>query len=241
MYEFKIQSKCIAAFSAICLIFSVIMYVDDSDLLLMEDDDDDYDDILHKTQRLATKWNNTLWSLGSALRPEKCFWFPILFEWDECGNYRYQHIDDDEAPLLIPDHTQTPRIIRRFQANYGKEEILGINLAPDGNNDHQYETTEKAITKWINNLEPKFLSRNSARLAFMSTIVAKVRNFMESSTFTRTECENLQKSLYKMILPKMGINNHIPKVFRYAPKCFQGAELPNIYTDQGIYQINHFL
>ena len=89
MSEFEIQSKCMAAISGIYLIFSVIMYVDDSDLLLLGDEDDEYDDILRKTQALANKWSNTLWSLGSALRPEKCFWFPILFEWDECGNYRY--------------------------------------------------------------------------------------------------------------------------------------------------------
>ena len=241
MSEFEIQSKCIAAISGIYLIFSVIMYVDDSDLLLLGDEDDEYDDILRKTQALANKWSNKLWSLGSALRPEKCFWFPILFEWDECGNYRYQVIDDSEEQLLLPDHTKTPRTIRRFQANYGKDEILGINLAPDGNNHHQYENTEKAISKWIQILQPKFLTRSSAKLAFMSTIVAKIRSILESSNFTKDECDQLQKPLYKMILPKMGINNHIPTVFRYAPRSLQGCELPNLYTDQGIYQITHFL
>lgn len=44
-----------------------------------------------------------------------------------------------------------------------------------------------------------------------------------------------------MILPKMGINKHIQSVFRYAPKSLQGLELPNIYTEQGIFQIMHFL
>ena len=133
-----------------------------------------------KTQALGTKWNNTLWSLGSALRPEKCFWFPILFEWDECDNYQYQHITDEEDHLFLPDHTQTPRQVRRFQADYGKETILGINLVPDGNNDEQYITTFKAIQNWIDVLSPKYLTRTSAKLAFISTIVAKVRSIMES-------------------------------------------------------------
>lgn len=90
-------------------------------------------------------------------------------------------------------------------------------------------------------MKPKFLSRSSAILAFMSTIVAKVRSTMESSTFTKDECDELQKPLYKMILPKMGVNSHIPTAFRYVPRKLQGLELPNIYTDQGIYQIIHFL
>ena len=44
-----------------------------------------------------------------------------------------------------------------------------------------------------------------------------------------------------MILPKIGVNRHIPLAFRYVPNCFQGLELPNIYTDQGIFQITHLL
>ena len=39
----------------------------------------------------------------------------------------------------------------------------------------------------------------------------------------------------------MGVNNHIPLVFRFAPKYLQGLELPDLYTEQGIAQINHFL
>ena len=164
-----------------------------------------------------------------------------MFEWDACGNYRYQHINDKEDHLYLPDHTQTPKQVRRFQADYGKETILGINLTSDGNNSEQYTTTQKTIKSWIDVLSPNVFTRTSAKLAFMSTIVAIIRNIMESSTFTRGECESLQKRLYKMTLTKIGVISHIPTVFRYAPKCFQGLALPNIYTDQGIYQIIHFL
>lgn len=90
-------------------------------------------------------------------------------------------------------------------------------------------------------MKPKFVTRSSAKLAFLTTTSAKVRSYLESSTFTKDECDTLQKPLYKMILPKIGLNQHIPLAFRYAPKCFHGMELRDICTDQGIFQIIHFL
>ena len=120
MADFDIQSRCVAAISGICLIFSVIMYVDDSDLLLMGEEGDTYDTILQKTQSLANKWSKSLWSLGSALRPEKCFWFPVIFDWNEQGDFTYRYVAEEEAHLTLPDHTLTERNVRRFHPNFGQ-------------------------------------------------------------------------------------------------------------------------
>lgn len=143
MSNFEIQSCCIAAISGICVMFSMIMYVDDTDLLLLGEQTDTYADILQKAQTLSNKWSRVLWSLGSALRPEKCFWFPITFSWSEDGNFHYCEIDDDQPHLEIMDHTRTPINIRRFHPDCDKEEILGINLAPDGNNKEQLKNIKK--------------------------------------------------------------------------------------------------
>ena len=85
------------------------MYVDDSGLLLVGEENDIYATILQKTQSLANKWSNSLWSLGSALRPEKCFWFPVIFDWNKRGDFSYRYVDEHETHLTLPDHTLTER------------------------------------------------------------------------------------------------------------------------------------
>ena len=47
--------------------------------------------------------------------------------------------------------------------------------------------------------------------------------------------------LYKTVLPSIGINRHITKEYRYAPKRYQGLGLMNIYTDMNIETIQLLL
>ena len=241
MSDFDVQAKCIAAISGLCLIFSVIMYVDDTDILITGEFEDTYEDILQKTQRITNKWCNILWSMGAAPRPEKCFWFPILFEGLENGNWRYKDINNEQNNLEMPDHNRQHKQIRRFDSDNAEEELLGIHLCPNGNGDEQLYTLELAVKDWIEKMKAKVISRTSARLALITSIMAKIRYSTDSSTFSREECDDLQKPIYKTMLPKIGLNKHLPLAFRYAPKSLQGLELPNIYTDQGIGQLQHFL
>jgi hypothetical protein len=71
--------------------------------------------------------------------------------------------------------------------------------------------------------------------------MATIRYPLASTTFTETECDKLEVILYKTILPKMGVNRHIGKVYRYGPISSQGLACPNIYTEQGIAQLQLLL
>ena len=58
---------------------------------------------------------------------------------------------------------------------------------------------------------------------------------------TIKEFEKIMISAYKVILAKMGLNRHIPAVFRYAPTFLGGLGLPHIFDMQGIAKIKDVL
>ena len=64
---------------------------------------------------------------------------------------------------------------------------------------------------------------------------------LQSTTFTPEDCDDIMRPLYAEILPRLGANRKIPKVYRYAPKSLLGLGLPDIYTMQGTSQIKAIL
>ena len=49
------------------------------------------------------------------------------------------------------------------------------------------------------------------------------------------------RTVYKVILSKIGVNRSVATIFRYAPKSMNGLGLPHIFIDQGCSQIKSLL
>ena len=59
-----------------------------------------------------------------------------------------------------------------------------------------------------------------------------------ASSLSSSECEQLNKALYKCILPALGVNRNIKRIFRYAPLQYGGLNLPEFMVEQ---EISHVL
>ena len=71
----------LSAISLATITFSAIMYVDDTNLLIIGDKHDNPETLTSKAQTMINKWCNALWITGGCLRPDKCWWYLIQFEW----------------------------------------------------------------------------------------------------------------------------------------------------------------
>ena len=128
---------------------------------------------------------------GGALRPEKCWWYLLTFQWDHDGNWKYTSIKDSPATISIPDYKLKEHIIKRHEPNIGNKG-LGVYLAPDGNNTEEFEYLEKKIIAWCGKIATTILSPSAAYLGLCSTIMATIRYPLASTTFTETECDKLE-------------------------------------------------
>jgi hypothetical protein len=91
---------------------SAILYVDDTDLLHLNMDGDD---VIFKThaalQRTSENWDKLLIAMGGTLKPEKCIFHLIDFQWTRQGGWQYigHHKDENAAVFVqLPNNLTVP-------------------------------------------------------------------------------------------------------------------------------------
>ena len=215
----------VSAISLTIFIMNNIMYVDNTDMFMTGESNETPESIQKKTQQLLSKWCSMLRITGGALRPKKCWWYLLSFHWDHDGKRKYTSIPQSPASLSIPDYRLEVHTIARHEPHIGKKG-LGVYLAPDGNNIDEFKYLETKELEWCGKIATSFLSPSAAYLGLCSTIMASLRYPLAARTFTEKECDKLEVLLYKTILPKMGVNRHIAKVYRYGPISAQGTSCP---------------
>jgi hypothetical protein len=74
-------------------------FIDDMDLIQMAQYPNKSKlEVASEMQRALDTWEGSLWAMGSAIVPDKSFWYLIGFQWTE-GIWRYK--DEEEAPATL--------------------------------------------------------------------------------------------------------------------------------------------
>ena len=90
-------------------------------------------------------------------------------------------------------------------------------------------------------MEQAYLYKSEAAMALTTTIARTWAYPLQATIFTFKQCIDIMKPAYGKILAKMGLNRHLPLVYRYAPKELNGMGLPHVHTLQGIAQMKAFV
>ena len=77
----------VSAFTLSVISLTLISFIDDTELFVMSQQDD-IKEISNRLQRLFVEWKNTLVVTGGEMRPEKCSWSLISFDYIN-GKYSY--------------------------------------------------------------------------------------------------------------------------------------------------------
>ena len=97
-------------------LFSIIaiLYVDDSDVLIAARYScESITSICKRAQRAATSYHNAVQQTGGAVRPEKCRWYAIAFQWKN-GKCKYDHTIS-VPDILIKDTNNIAQPIKRLK------------------------------------------------------------------------------------------------------------------------------
>ena len=100
--------------------------------------------------------------------------------------------------------------------------------------DTELTNLKKESSKWAAQIQNSYLDRRTSALAMTTTISGTWSYPSPATNFTCKQAELLLKPVFSVILPKMGVNRHIPKEYRYAPLSHHGLELHDYFTDQGV-------
>ena len=124
------SSQVVSALSKEVLELIGFVYVDDTDLIYMGKNYDKSRSLLDKLMMLVEGWKKNLWISGGTLRPEKCYWYAVKYEWVK-GEWSYNK--DKWKDINILDMEGKNKTIEELHVEEAKE-VVGVWLCPSGSN-----------------------------------------------------------------------------------------------------------
>ena len=213
-------------------------FVDDTDLIEadLREERQTLKSTMRRMQNAINRWEGGLKATGGAIRPDKSWAYPIGFQFDTNGKWRYQKINEIDQELTVKDDKDETQKLTLVPPDRGKE-TLGVFLAPDGsNNEMIQELTDKA-TKWADLIRVGHLNRYDAKTATQTTIMKSLQYPLPALTLSKTQCRKIQNIVINAGLPKSGICRNYPRAALFGPKDEGGLGMDDLYTYQGTSRI----
>ncbi len=183
------------AISGSSVSFVSYSFVDDTDLVHTGPHiDSTSQEVLPLMQVALLLWEQGLRATGGALVPSKSFWYNIDFRWK--GSH-WQYTSDEPGPttLLMRDHTQNASPIQQLLAN-DAQRMLGVYLAPDGNNKTQIQILLQKTKTWADKARTGHLNKVAAWLNLTTMILQLVHYVLPATTPTQQQCDPVMAPCY---------------------------------------------
>lgn len=138
-------------------------FVDDTDILSgnLTDVALTIQDIYASVQHAIDTWEGGLKATGGAIRPDKSFVYPISFEWDDHGKYKFRDPDPVGHPLTVKNELEVRETLEQVPSHVGRE-TLGVHLAPDGNQNDQLTVLLRKASEWADKIRTGHLPAQEA-------------------------------------------------------------------------------
>lgn len=114
-------------------------------------------------------------------------------------------------------------------------------MTPDGSMNMQLDKINEKVNKWSNRIHSSRLNKTEAYVGANTTIFRTVTYILPGTSFTETQCHQIECNLYRHLLGKLGISTKFLLAFKYAPHKFQGAAMLEVYVAQLIDKLTIFL
>ena len=119
--------------------------------------------------------------------------------------------------------------------------MLGVWLAPDGNNKKHVEEMRKNAMAWGAKVRTGAIDRQDAWRTMNMTIMKTLEYPLVALTLTEKECDHIMAPVLAGALPRAGICRNIPRAVLYGNPEYQGLGVHNLYTTMGLHQLQALL
>ena len=201
-------------------------YVDDCDLIA---DGENVEQVHAKLQAMLTLWDELMEVNGAAIATDKCWWYLIDFKW-KGGKWSYVSAGKN-LELTVRDKDNKERNLEYMTHNEAKE-MVGVHLAPDGNQTEQLKALSDKVKKWKDYIAGSPLDDRAVWLALNVTITKGIEYPLAATTLTQPQLHKVMGPARAIALPRAGFTRKFPLAVLYGPIALQGLGLPDPYVYQ---------
>ena len=180
-------------------------------------------------QKVINSWSDLMQVTGGLIATSKSWWYLIDVIWT---NGKWSAVDAEaDTSLTAPSHTG-PVDLQRIQCDQTTE-MLGIHMSPSGNKKTMLNHLRKEALQWAGKLRLGRTTPKAAWTALHTTISAKLKYAMPTSTFTQAECIHIIAPALAAGLQLSGVSRNFPTAARHAPITSGGLHVLDLHVDMG--------
>lgn len=209
--------------------------MDDTDLLQVNNT---VEEVVLYMQKKLTEWNQAVGITGGILSPSKCWWYLITFKYI-AGRWKAVSPQGD-FQLWLQDESKKRIYINRLHPDKGTN-MLGVYLAPDGNNKDHLEALRKKAERWADNIQSSRANQEEVWTALHRTIPFSLCYSLPAVTLSHKECRYIMAPITKHGLPAAGIASTTPHVVKVGSIAMGGLGIIDPNTYMGVSQIATFI
>ena len=209
---------------------SAILFVDDTDILHLNMTRLEILEETHEAlQSSVTSWGEKLIATGGALKPSKCFYYLVDFEWLEDGSWRYRELEEEELvqyQIRVPLADGQSQQIEYLKPDDARK-TLGCMTCPAGDNTKALERMRTQAQGWIDDITNGKLQRRQVWFMLPKQFWPRVGYGMGVNTASIQELEEALRNPYYNLLPHCGVIRSIHRSLRTLDSGFGGIGLPH--------------
>ena len=210
-------------------------YVDDCDLFFLGND---ADEIFDGLESMLKMWDSLMEVTGAAIAPDKCWWYLVEFTWKR-GRWSYSN-EGATFDLKVRNKDGIEESLQYLPADVAKE-MLGVHIAPDGNEHKQIAEMKKKAKTWAYHIKGGNLATNVAWTALTTTILKSLEYPLAATTISETDMKSIISPVLQAGLPASGICSNFPRAILYGPIKCQGFGVQNLYHTQSLRHIKDII
>lgn len=210
---------------------AAILYVDDKCVMSVH----------HHLQEIMYSWGLLLIATGGALKPCKCFYHLISFDFDKTGNWIYaKNYEKEELWLAIPLHDGSVVEIKHL-AVLEAHKTLGSMTCPTGSSDAAVVQIRDTAQKWLDKASNAKLSHHNFWFLMERQFWPQVGFGICNSTTMLSELKECLQKIYWQLVPLGGLGSSVKREIEQLAMGFFGGGCPDPCVECAVAQVNKLL
>ena len=221
---------------------AAILYVDDTDVIHLDLGAIESTSTAHfHLQESVLSWGKLLIATGGALKPSKCFYHLISFDFDEHGQWSYaENHEEEEFQVVIPLPDGTTAEIEHLSV-FTPHKTLGSMTSPADCGKAAIEQMQTKAQGWMDKARQAQLSRRNFWFLMERQFRSKVGFGICSNTSSVAELRECLQKIYWQLVPLGGLRSSVKRELRQLATGFYGGGCLDPSVECAVAQVNKLL
>lgn len=184
-------------------------------------------------QHTAQLWEQLLFLTGGKLELSKCFYYPIMWTFDNEGKASMIPPSQLSNNIHMTDSESSQQFEIEAKPCDTAHKTLGVMEQPDGGNKAEYERLIKKAQRHTQILASSILKYEETETYYFAIYVPSMSYSLVVGTLTEKQSHTIQSPVTQIVLTGLGYHSRTPLEVVYGPPSLGGLGLRHIFSEQG--------